>query len=116
MSTCLPLLEDLCHQRGEVGGAAGVTPFIVVPGDDLGERVLFLAEDQRERQVNRGGVRIALVVDADERLIHGLQDALEARLLGGIAEAWRSSSVVVAFSNSTVRSMTETVEVGTRNE
>ena len=87
-STSLPFykLQALRHQRREIGGAAGVTPFIIVPGDDLDEVALFLAEDAGERQVNGGAVRAALEVHADQRFVHSLEDALEARQLGGIAE------------------------------
>lgn len=42
------LLERLCKQRREVSRTAGVTPFIIVPGDDLGKIVLFLTKHLRE--------------------------------------------------------------------
>ncbi len=77
-----------------------VTPFVVVPGDDLDEVALFLAEHQRERQVNRGASEDR---PCKSMLTSGSSTACRMPLKrgsgGGLAEAWRSSSVVVAFSN-----------------
>src|SRR5690349_12791332 len=46
-------LKTLCHHRRKISSAAGVTPFIVVPCNDLGECALVLAEHHCERQINR---------------------------------------------------------------
>jgi hypothetical protein len=44
-STNLPFykLQTFRYQCSEVSGAAGITPFIIVPGDNFNEVALFLA-------------------------------------------------------------------------
>src|SRR6185503_12052950 len=44
------------HEREEVGAAAAVAPFVVVPGDDLHHRP---AEDHRALRVDDGRARVA---------------------------------------------------------
>src|SRR5271157_2270884 len=79
-------LKFLRNQRREVHRANGVTPFVVIPAYDFDEVVLFLAKNGSERQVNGRAVGTAFEVHTDQGFIHSLEDALEARLLGCIAE------------------------------
>ncbi len=48
------LFQKGSHHSRQISGAAGVAPFVVVPGDDLGKRAGFLAQYLAERQVNDG--------------------------------------------------------------
>ncbi len=108
-------LQGFRHQGGQVGGADRVTPLVVVPGDDLDEGACFLAQNHGKGQVDGRAARIALVIDADQRLIRRAQDAFQRASSRGLAVSpgaavrWWWASPVRA-----VRSITETVEMGTR--
>ena len=81
------ILQRFRHHCREVGCAAGITPFIIVPGDDFDEVALIFTKNTGEGQVNRGAVGATFEVHAHQRFVHRFEDALEAGLLGGITES-----------------------------
>src|ERR1700694_4435492 len=61
----LAMLEALPDELRKVGDAAGVAPFVVVPGDHLEEVV---ADEHGGEAIDDRGVRIATEIRGDERL------------------------------------------------
>jgi hypothetical protein len=68
---------------GEVDEAAGVAPFVVVPGDGF---ELGAAGDEREAGVKDGAVGGLDDVGGDERLLAVGEDAGEGAVVGAVAE------------------------------
>src|SRR5512143_3961800 len=66
---------------GRVDHAVREAPLVVVPREDLRERVV---DDERAGRVEDGRVRIAHVVDGDGRLVRVLEDALQLAFGGGL--------------------------------
>src|SRR5438309_3036732 len=60
-------------ELGDVGEAARVTPLVVVPGNDLDH----VAEDDRVHRTHDRGMRVALEITRDERLLGVIHDPLE---------------------------------------
>src|SRR5664279_5050198 len=77
-------LEALGDELGQVGDAAAVAPFVVVPGQDLDE-LAGSADDHRQSGVDDRGARVGLEVHRDERLVADAEDALE-RTRSGLPE------------------------------
>src|SRR5207247_7131120 len=76
-----PLLAEApAHQERDVAHPAREAPLVVVPGEDLAERVV---QDPREPGVEDRGVGRAVEVRGDERLLAVEEDALE-RPRGGL--------------------------------
>src|SRR5437867_363301 len=70
--------QPSCHEPDQVGDAAAVAPFVVVPADDLHHRPV---EDHGRLGVDDRRPGIAPEVGGDERLVAHAEDALE--LAGG---------------------------------
>src|SRR5262249_48574113 len=74
-----PLAEALADQQGHVAHPVREAPLVVVPGQHLQER---LVDHAGERAVEDGGVRRAVEVRRDQRLVAVVEDALQ-RARGG---------------------------------
>src|SRR3989304_4773654 len=74
------LQPELGHVLHQISDAAGVTPFIIVPGKGLHE---IVREDRGQRGVHNPGVRAAFEVHGDQFLPGVAEDPLNF-LLGGV--------------------------------
>ena len=91
-----------------------VTPFVVVPADDLHELV---AERQRQRAIEDARMRVAHDVLEDERLVAVFQDC--PRKCAAAAASLKAAlmpSAVAPFLSVAVNSVREPSGVGTRKE
>src|SRR4030095_14785454 len=61
LSTCLPLLQALCHERSQVGCPAGVSPLVIVPRNHLDH----VADDKRIHRTEHRRVGRAAQVGGD---------------------------------------------------
>src|SRR4051812_29336031 len=77
------MLKSLADVNNMLDETVGVAPLVVIPGYDL-EQVV--ADDVGEGQVDDARVRVADEVAGDEWLVGDVEDALEARFLGGGGE------------------------------
>lgn len=81
----------------EIGHAAGVAPFIVIPGDDLDEVV---AQRHGREAVDDGGMRIPAKVGGDQQLLGIREDALEPPSRGSRCSSAYSPPVCCRASDS----------------
>ena len=65
-----PFLRD---EMGQIGHAAGVTPFVVVPCDDLDH----IADNHGGQAIDDRGMRVAPEIGRDQRLIGEIENAFE---------------------------------------
>src|SRR5690606_16416199 len=75
-----PRSAELAHRHRGVGHAVGKAPFVVVPGQHAHEPAL---DHLSLLQVEGRARRVVVEVGADQRLVVGLEDALQALARGG---------------------------------
>lgn len=63
--------------------AVGITPFVVVPGNNLDE---IAVDDVGELKIDNAGVGIAAIIDRNELIFGGGEDALVIRIGGSALE------------------------------
>src|ERR1700676_1728309 len=79
---CLALRSQafLVHEMNQVAHAAGVSPLIVVPGDDFHA---IAADHARERRVHNGGTIVATVIDRHQLFSFHSQNSFHGAVGGG---------------------------------
>ena len=63
----------IVHQGAQVSGAAGITPFVIVPANDFHHSVLH---DDGGKGIEDTAMGVAPEVGADQRLIYIFENAL----------------------------------------
>jgi hypothetical protein len=81
-------LEPLSSDEGrQVGNATGVSPPVIVPGDDFDHRA---THDYRREPINDRGMRVASEVGGDQGFLSVVENALEC-LSAPLAAALKAS-------------------------